>query len=643
MERPRHLLAPAALLLLAAAWALPVPEAPVGDEATYLLAAASLWRDGDLRFDREDLARGYQAWDAGPRGVALVGSGPAESAAGRPDRDPLVYGRPFLFPAVAAPAYGLLGPRGLRVLNLALYLAMLRLAWRRFVPGRGGAVRGRWAAGLLAAGFFLASGAAIRALRFEPDVLLMACVFFAVALWCRVRGEPLWGLRELLPVAGAGALLAAAAVAEPPLGLLALVVAVDLLWGRRWKAAAVFALALLAAGGALAAVQHRIAGSWGPELAAEARAFAGPFPFEARPAVELGGDDGAGWTLPGEPALEETTAGEGEGEAPGEAPAADAAPRPERDPEAPSRLRRAGWRLFWLGAGRHLGLLPYFPFALFVLGLYLADLRCPGGRSRHLLAGAVLAFLVLAALGLPDGFVAAAAPGAAGAVAAGARAVALIYPILLFLPRTLRGGRALLLPFAAAGLWTLPALTVAASGLASDYLIELPARERAYRGLPLELELLAEGRLPGYAAFARFPEGQGGLWLVPRETFYSGERHPDGVWVRGATRSEIFVVARAPVEAVRFSAKSLASESELTVSGDGERLRARFDSDGKRGGVPVEVRPELVAEGLGWFLRERPEEERVYRFVLEVTGGAVPARIDPTSGDPRYLGVFLEF
>jgi hypothetical protein len=59
--------------------------------------------------------------------------------------------------------------------------------------------------------------------------------------------------------------------------------------------------------------------------------------------------------------------------------------------------------------------------------------------------------------------------------------------------------------------------------------------------------------------------------------------------------------------------------------------------------VPVAVRPELVAEGLGWFLREQPGEERIYRFVLEVTGGAVPARIDPGSGDTRYLGVFLEF
>ncbi|HUF77770.1 MAG TPA: hypothetical protein VMR44_02510, partial [Thermoanaerobaculia bacterium] len=522
MERPRHLLAPAALLLLAAAFALPLPDAPLGDEATHLLAAGSLWHDGDLRFDREDLARGYQTWSSGPRGVALVSvTAGAGDAPGVPAAAPaLVYGRPFLYPLVAAPVYGLLGPRGLRALNLALYLAMLWLAWSRFVPADGAIastghpgtpavreLRGRWAAGLVVAGLFFASGAAIRTLRFEPEVLLMACVFFAVALWCRVRSEPLWGWRELVPVAAAGVLLAAAAVSEPLLALFALPPAVDLYWARRRRASAVFVLVLIVAGLILAGTQRRITGSWGPELAAEARAFVGPFPLEARPAVEQSDLGPPPWKLSAEaePALED----------PDREPAPRVASAPEAArarPPAGLRLRQAGWRLFWLGTGRHIGLLPYFPFALFVLGLYLADLRRPGGRSRHLLAGAFVVYLAAASLGVAGGFAAAAAPGAAGVSATGARALALVCPVLLFLPWSLRGGRALLLPIAAAGLWTLPAVVVAASGLASDDLLELPARAPAYRVLPLELELLAAGRLPGQVAFARFPEAQGGLW-----------------------------------------------------------------------------------------------------------------------------------
>lgn len=639
MNRRRHRFATAALLLLAAAWALPLPDAPVGDEATYLLATASLWHDRDLRYGPDDLARGYAAWSRGPRGLALAGDG-----------DGSVYARPFLYPVVAAPVYGLLGPRGLRVLGMALFLAMLQAARRRLLGARPGAgaygaadcgparapkgppARHPGGGRLLVAGFFFASAAAVWTLRFDPAVLVMSCAFSGVALWCRVRAEPLWGRRELLPLAGAGALLAVAAFHEPLVALLALPVAVDLLWCRRWKAAAVFVLALLAAGLALAGVQERLTGAWGPELLRDARTYAGPFPLEARPAVEEPSGSAA--------LLEGAVLGEGLGTDLG------AKGTGARSPASALEPGLAGRRLLWLAAGRHLGLLPYFPFALFVVGLYLADLRRRGGRSRHLLAAALLVGGVLAVLGAGggawSGWGESNLPGAAGAAAPGTRAFALVYPVLLFLPRRLRGGKALLLPFAAAGLWMAPSLAVAASGALPGDSVALPAEGPTYRVLPLELELLAEGRLPGYQLFHRFPEGQGGPWLVPRETFFASERNPSGVWVRGGSRSEVFVVAREPVDAVRFTAKSLAAESELVVRGEGS-LRARFDSEGKRAGVPVAIQPELVARGLGLFLREEPEEERIYRFVLEVTGGAVPASIDPASGDPRYLGVFLEY
>lgn len=632
-RRRNHLALAVAVLLLAVAWALPLPEAPLGDDATYLLAAASVWEDGDLRYGAEDLARGYAVWDGGPRGLALADDGGA-----------LVYARPFLYPVLAAPAYGLLGPRGLRVLGMALFLAVFAAARRRLLGPRSrggpcgvaGAEAGSPGArppappagggGLLLGGFLFASAAAIWTLRFDPAVLVMACAFFGVGLWCRVRSEAVWGLRELLPLAGAGALLAVAALHEPLLAVLALPVAVDLLWCRRWKAAAVFLLALAAAGLLLGGLQERAAGAWGPELLREARTFAGPFPGEARPAVE---EPGGGAALLAGAILDG-----------GAAPGLGGRPDGVRSTGPAAGPGLAARRLLWLAAGRHVGVLPYFPFALFVLGLYLADLRRPGGRSRHLVAAALLAAGVLALLGV--GAAGSWAEGVAPGGAPGARGLALVYPVLLFLPRRLRGGKALLLPFAAAGLWLAPALAGAAAGTASGPGAELPARDPAYRVLPLELELLAEGRLPGYQVLHRFPVAQGGPWLVPRRTFYASERHADGVWVRGGSRSEVFVVAREPVEAVRFTASSIAAESALLVRGEG-RFRVRFDTEGKRAGVPVEVRPELVAEGLGLFFPEAREEERIYRLVIEVTGGAVPARVDPASGDPRYLGVFLEF
>jgi hypothetical protein len=37
------------------------------------------------------------------------------------------------------------------------------------------------------------------------------------------------------------------------------------------------------------------------------------------------------------------------------------------------------------------------------------------------------------------------------------------------------------------------------------------------------------------------------------------------------------------------------------------------------------------------------ERDWTYRLTFDVSGGVVPARVDPRSQDPRYLGVFLDF
>jgi hypothetical protein len=73
MDRRRSQLLAVGVLLLVAAYGLPLPDEPVADEATHLLATASLWHDHDLRFDDRDLARGYAVWPgAGPRGLSLL-------------------------------------------------------------------------------------------------------------------------------------------------------------------------------------------------------------------------------------------------------------------------------------------------------------------------------------------------------------------------------------------------------------------------------------------------------------------------------------------------------------------------------------------------------------------------------------------
>lgn len=608
MDRRRSQLLAVGVLLLVTAYGLPLPDEPVGDEATHLLATASLWHDRDLRFDERDLARGYRLWPGGPRGLSLL---PDE------DGERHVFATPVVYPFFAAPFYGVLGPRGLRVVHMALYLVMLWLAARRLVtvphppperaPGVGRPATARTRrpplrVGLLLGGVFFATGGVVWVLRFQPEVLLMTCSFVAVALWCLVRAEPIWGGRELLPFAFAGFLLAGPAVTDPALGLLALPIAIDLVWGRRFRSAAVFALVFLAVATATAAIQHRVAGEWGAGVMAEATVYAeAPYPYEA----------GAG-------------------------AAADPAAGAAHDEEVSASL--SARRVAWLLAGRHVGLLPYFPFLFYLAALYFVDLSQMKGRRRHLLALALLAYFVLVVAGFPGSAV----PGAAGAAAPGARAMALVYPLFLFLPLRLRAGRGVLLPLVAAGLWALPAVAVAAGGAAPRYGLELAARGPAYRVLPMELELLADGALPGYGRFGRFGDAQGGLWWVPLESFFLHEPNPDGVWVRGSSRSEVFVVAGQPIEELRFRVRSLADRNELLLEGAADRTRVRFDTEGKRSGTPVTVRPELLAHGLGLFAGVPPEEERIYRFTIETTGGAVPQRLDPKSRDPRYLGVFLE-
>jgi hypothetical protein len=266
------------------------------------------------------------------------------------------------------------------------------------------------------------------------------------------------------------------------------------------------------------------------------------------------------------------------------------------------------------------------------------------------MAVALLVYLVAVATRLPEVATASAAPGLA--------ALAAVYPLFLFLPWRLRAGRAVLLPFAAAGLWTGPALLAAAHPPAPEAVLEYPARGPTFRPLPLEVSLLTTGRLPGYAAYER-PSAAGlGVWLVPREVFFHTEPNPEGVWTRGASRAEVYVVfpeagSGGPSESggsgsggaedgklpiLRFEARSISAENVLTLEGADGRTVVRFDSEAKRRGTPVTVRPEAVARLGGG------ETARVVgRFVIESSGGAVPAHVDPESDDPRYLGTFLAF
>jgi hypothetical protein len=400
-------------------------------------------------------------------------------------------------------------------------------------------------------------------------------------------------------------LLAAALLVSGPAALVGLAIVVDLALRRRWKGLLALLLPVLLAAGLALAVQWRTTGTWSPDRAAQRSTFTDEFPIESRRdlwqlrlAARPGPwDGGPGW-------------------------------------EASPRL--VGRNAWYFLAGRYTGLLPYFPFALLALALYAAG---PKDRSRHLLAAAVGGYCLLVLLLRPLGW-------HGGPDALGNRAFALVYPALLFLPgwnagaagAGRRGLVLLVLPaFVAGGIWTLPAVVMPVPALAHEATPQNHVRAAAFQALPLELTLLAGHGLAGWTARTW---GQA-VWIVPRESFFIDEPHPNGVWVRGASRSDVVVVSPVEVESFRLIAYSLSPDNLLTLDTNEDRVLVFFDSETKRQGTPIDLEAAPAARDLGFF--SSAPQELVYRVTVTTSDGLVPNRRDPQSPDLRYLGTFLDF
>ncbi|HUO85921.1 MAG TPA: hypothetical protein VM617_00910, partial [Thermoanaerobaculia bacterium] len=473
------------------------PPGPVADEAAYTLMAPSLWHDRDLTFDQRDLDRAYRIWDQGPHGIILFTTDGGET---------MHFGKPYVYSLAALPFYLVFGPQGFLIFNMALYLAMFATAWWLYhrlqpapevgfeadgavAPPIAGPVAGSGYAGLFLAGFFFASASLVYVFWIHPEVFDMACVFFPLAIWAAMRHRPHWGRWEYAGLAVAGLLYAAAFSSKEPLAILALPLGVDLVWSRRWKGLATVVAAGLLGVALLIGLQVKLTGAVSPYRGVQRSSFETNYPIESE--VDVWG------------AYKGTSYGSWSG----------------LGPEATVRtfFYDLGYYLF----GRHTGLLPYFPFALFALALYLLG---PRGRLGHLTLVAVAAYVLFFLLMRPWNY-----HGGAGFI--GNRYFAGIYPLLLFLPQRVDARKLLALPFAAAGLWTASVVAVPVQQIAPEFTLQTHVRSAPFQALPLELTLLSGGRIPGYA-FTNYGQG---TWVLPKQNFFPQERHPHGVWVRGAS------------------------------------------------------------------------------------------------------------
>src|SRR5882724_704669 len=363
------------------------PPGPMADEAAYVMMTQSLWHDHDLTYDHRDLFRAYELWDQGPNGVVLSTNDGGKT---------MHYGKPFVYSAAALPFYGLFGVQGLVVFN-------------------------------------------------------MACIFFPLLLWQHLRrreGEE--SGRDLLLLAGAGALIAAAFVSKETMVLLGAPIALDLAWRRRFRALLAFAAPALLALVLLAGTQRHMTGSWSPYRGVQRRSFESEYPIESKKDM---------WAL-----YRGTSFGSWSG----------------LGIQATPRLLAYDTEYFLLG--RHTGLLPYFPFALFALGLYAAG---PRDRGRNLLFLAIFGYCLALVLLRPDNY-----HGGLGFL--GNRYFASIYPALLFLPGRMGAKKSLVLPFAAAGLWTLAVIAVPTQAITPEATLQARVRVLAFQDVPLQLALLHE-------------------------------------------------------------------------------------------------------------------------------------------------------
>ncbi len=590
-------------LVLLAGLAVDLPRASDGlfwsDAATYHAMAGSLAFDHDLTFRAEDLARVRQAYPGGPQGVFL------KRVASSDGGSRLVYAKPFLYPAVAAPFVRVLGvDRGLLLLNAIVLVAGL---WLGFALLREGASEAAAAAGVVAV--FLCGVVPVYLLWQTPEVFNLGLATFGLVAWR--RGRP----------ALAAVLLGAAAYAKPTNAALSIP---------------------LVLGPLISAEPAGIVG-WRPRLAAATRrgllagaVFAGGFLLNWAATGELNYQGGERKTFydryPFEPGSSFDTAGvwmttnhvgplvAGRDQ---ERPGQEAPPRSREELRQSFLLNLA---YFWIG--RFSGVLPYFPGVGAALLLFL--LLGPRDRAGWL----ALAALVVSWLGyillIPDNWY-----GGAGTI--GNRYLLNLVPLgLLLLPR----GR---------GAWAAAAalpVTVLLLGpvLSSPVHHSLHPGEHAtrpsFRVLPVELTMLGDlsvftdvwrrrrpYNLPGGDPARRLPDSPPPyyLWFPDDGTFgQESSFGEEGFWLRGGQGAEVVLQSLTPATRLHLL---------VTAGPAGDIVTARLGRDRQRLVLqPLKTLPldfALDPPGVGYY------GSRLYALKLSSRFGA------PTERDRRSLGSFV--
>ncbi len=543
------------------------PGLPAGlksDEPAYYLMALSMAFDRDLRAEARDADRLFQEFPFRRVDNLILMTDDAWQTA--------YFGKPYLYSLFAAPFARTFGANGLIAFNMLMLLAMVgmgALYLSRFNPP--------WLALLFSSGFFLLSHGFSYVFWLHPEVFNMfgvaACLFLAFHRFRAGEGGedpplPLW------QAALSGAALALAVYNKPVYAALALPVVGVCLLRRRWKPLFAFAggavLTLAAVAGLAVALtghptsylgvrrQGVIVCEPGRVPIAPEGAAAAPGQMVPRPLTGTGG--AWTWVL--------------------SIPVVDWA--------------ELGTNLGYFFFGRHAGLFLYAPFVPIALLLFLLRNR----RSREgwltLVAPAAVALFFLV-------YITENWQGGGGFV--GNRYFVCVLPAFLFLVRrvtpvpTLAG-------FALAGLFVGPLVFTPFGAGGPEPTLQSHVRNAPFRHFPLELTLR---EVPGYDKVEIGDASVRGR----RDVFLP---QGEAMWLRGASRSELWLISVRPLGRLLFELESPAPDNRVTVSMGDEKKELQL-------GAGVPARLELAPKAPDWERRVQGGTLHYYRLeVVPATG-----------------------
>ncbi|MCP3959931.1 MAG: hypothetical protein GY719_18965 [bacterium] len=572
-----------------------MPATLKADEPAYYLAALSLARDGDLRCEPEDLARLYEEFPYAPIQNLILSTDDGWHT--------VYYGKPYAYSMLAAPFAALWKANGLVVFNTLLLVAMIWMSTfylRRY--------NADWLAALFASGFFLMSTTYRYVYWLQPEMLNMfataACLFFGLhafepsrdpsrdprafgttrALWSRL---PAWLTTDRVAIVASASALAVGVYNKPMLAAIGLPVCFRLVRHRCWRQLLLWLAAAAVTVGIFAGIGQVLTGHPTSYLGIDRQGYNVHTPH----------------VMPVEP-KEPTPAG-----------------TPVAAAEAELGKETAGW--WWIFGvpqvslpelredfvyflfGRHVGLVPYHPFAVIALGLFLAYGRRSAVRWTVLGSLALITLFFLTFLHHNW-------HGGGGFV--GNRYFFMLYPAFLFLVTRIRPDWIVAPGFAAGGLF-IGSLVFSPYGLAvPSPTLQAHGRNHPFQAFPLELSLR---ELPGYFGAAR-----GDIY------FYGRKDHlrPEGeeLWIGAGGPSEIWIQSLEPITELTFDVRSQAPGNEVTfeIEGASERIVAGPDQLTR---VVLKVpRPTMVRNDRDRAAWERVLDIYVYRMEIRTATGEMP-------------------